>query len=177
MIFLKKNIKSIKVTESQILFNVKENNENFDFTLQNFKKIYIDFNTRSKILFKVKEKNKNKNFDFILQDVKNIYIGFNKSKSFYFFDFISLLIIGIAVAVNFWFSLGGVFFIGIVGIIFRGVYLTLNKKYFIILKLKNGNSSNFYFSNYQKTSVLEQVKLIRGRIVDINFSNTIKEIN
>ena len=109
--------------------------------------------------------------------MKNVYIDFNTINSFYFFDFISLLIIGIAVAVNFWFSLVGVFFIGLVGIIFRGVYLTLNKKYFIKLKLKNGNSFNFHFSNYERTSVLEQVKLIRGKIIDINFLDIIKEIN
>ena len=144
MIFLKKNIKSITLTESKLSFKVSEKNENFDFNLF---------------------------------DVKNIYIGFNTTMSFYFFDFISLLIIGIAVAVNFWLSLVGVFFIGLVGIIFRGVYLTLNKKYFITLKLKNGNSFNFHFSNYEKTSVLEQVKLIRGKILDIDVLNTIKKIN
>lgn len=144
MFFFKKNIKSITVTESNLLFKVKEKNENFDFALQ---------------------------------DVKNVYIDFNTNMSFYFFDFISLLIIGIVVAVNFWLSLVGVFFIGLVGIIFRGVYLTLNKKYFITLKLKNGNSFNFHFTNFEKMRVLEQVKLIRGKIIDINFLNTKQEIN
>ena len=133
--------------------------------------------TVSESNFTIKVKEKNENFDFILHDMKKIYIGFNSIMSFYFFDFISLLIIGIGVAVNFWLPLVGLFFIGLFGIIFRGVYLTLNYKYFITLKLKNGNSSDFYFSNYQKTSVLEQVKLIRGRIVDINFLNTKQEIN
>lgn len=51
MFYFKKNIKSITVTEFNLLIKVKEKNENFDFALQDLKKVYIDFNTINSFYF------------------------------------------------------------------------------------------------------------------------------
>ena len=128
--------------------------------------------TKSNFVFKVKEKNEN--FEFGMNEIKNIYIGFNKNSSFYFIDFISFLIIGISVAVAFWFSLVNLFFIGIVVIIFRGIYLINYQKYFITVIVNNKKSCIFFFSNINKNKFLEKIKLIRGNINDINFLNKVK---
>ena len=67
-------------------------------------------------------------------------------------------------------------FIGIVLVVFWKVYLIINEKYFIYIKLKNGNSFRFFFTNNKKNSVIENVKSIRGKIIAIDSLNRKHEI-
>lgn len=139
-----------------------KNNIN-DFFFKNIQSITV-----TELNFSLKVKRKNEFFNFIISDVKKVYILSNKIKSFYFFDFISLLILGIVV-VAFWLSLINLLYIGIVGIIFRGVYLIEYKKYVLILRLKNNKIYKYYLQKNEKYRVLEKVKLIREKMSDANF--------
>ena len=116
--------------------------------------------------FSILLKYKNKIFDFSLDDFTDVFIGFNKI-NFLIFDFITIIIMAISVTLlN---SSVYLFFIGTVIMILRWAYLFNNRKYFISLSLKNGQSHIFYFSNSMKYNLLEKVKIIRGNINTINF--------
>jgi hypothetical protein len=68
------------------------------------------------------------------------------------------------------------FFGGVVIVLLRGIYLVNNKTYFVTVKLKNGTSFNYYFSNNKKNTVIEKIKIIRGKINSINFNVEIGKI-
>lgn len=115
-------------------------------------------------------KGKTKNFEVDLFEIKNIFIGFKKVSHFYFFDLISSLGILISLVLTVYFSNSKLFFGGIVVVFLRGFYLVNNTTYFVTIKLKNKTSHNFYFSNNKKSIMLDNIKIIRGKITEINFN-------
>ena len=137
MIYLKKQINSISITDSNFVFDLK---------------------------------GKTKNVEFDLFEIKNIFIGFKKVSYFYFFDLISFLVILISLVLTFYFSNSKLFFGGIVILFLRGVYLVHNTTYFVTIELKNKISHDFYLSNNKKSIILEKIKIIRGKITEINFN-------
>lgn len=137
MIFFKKQINSISISESKFVFELMGKSENFE----------VD-----------------------LVEINNIFIGFKKKRDFYFFDLISFILVMVSLALTYWYSSSNLFISGLVIAFLRGVYLVNNKTYFVTVKLKNGTSFDFYFSNNKKNTVLEKVKIIRGRITIINFN-------
>lgn len=137
MIFFKKQINSISISESKFVFELMGKSENFE----------VD-----------------------LVEINNIFIGLKKKRDFYFFDLISFILVMVSLALTYWYSSSNLFISGLVIAFLRGVYLVNNKTYFVTVKLKNGTSFDFYFSNNKKNTVLEKVKIIRGRITIINFN-------
>lgn len=113
---------------------------------------------------------KSQNFEVGLVEINKIFIGLKKNGDLYFFDLISFILVIVSVALTYWFSSCSLFIGGLVIAFFRGVYLVNYKTYFVTVKLKNGTSFDFYFSNNKKHTLIEKIKIIRGKVTDINFN-------
>lgn len=120
--------------------------------------------------FVIKLKGYNNNYEIDLVEIKKIFIGFNKISDYYFFDLISLILVILSFAISYWYSLNNLFLGGLFIVFLRGIYLVHNHTYFVTVKLKNGTSYNFHFSHFKKNIIIEKIKIIRGKITDINFN-------
>ena len=143
MIFFKKQINSINISESKFVFELMGKSENFE----------VD-----------------------LVEINNIFVGLKQKSYLYFFDLISIFLVIVSLVLTYWFSSSNLFFGGVVIVLLRGIYLVNNKTYFVTVKLKNGTSFNYYFSNNKKNTVIEKIKIIRGKINSINFNVEIGKI-
>ena len=143
MIFFKKQINSINISESKFVFELMGKSENFE----------VD-----------------------LVEINNIFVGLKQKSYLYFFDLISIFLVTVSLGLTYWYSMSNLFIGGVVIAFLRGVYLVNNKTYFVTVKLKNGTSFNYYFSNNKKNIVIEKIKIIRGKINSINFNVEIGKV-
>ena len=98
-----------------------------------------------------------------IDDIDKIFIKIKKTKDFYFIDPISLLIFGLgllACGIKFYTS----FYISLMLLFCWTLYLINNRVYYLRIKLKNGQSFNYYFPKSIKYIILEKVKIIRGKL-------------
>ena len=137
MIFFRKQINSISISESKIVFELMGKSEIFEADLV---------------------------------EINNIFVGLKKIRDFYFFDLISFILVLVSLVLTYWYSSSNLFTVGVVIAFLRGVYLVNNKTYFVTVKLKDGTSFIFYFSNNKKNTFIEKIKIIRGKINIINFN-------
>lgn len=113
---------------------------------------------------------------FELSKVSKIYIKRKKISSFYFFDIFSFL--GLILCVlTVHFKLSYLFFIAALFLSFRTIYLINTRSFFIHIRLKEEIFEDYYFSNDVKYQVLEKVKIVRGKLISLNFKLLIPNYN
>jgi len=98
-----------------------------------------------------------------IDDIDKIFIKIKKTKDLYFIDPISLLIfaLGLLACVNKFYTS---FYISLMLLLCWTLYLINNRFYYLRIKLKNGQSYNYYFPKSIKYDILEKIKKIRGKL-------------
>ena len=109
----------------------------------------------------IEKKFTNKTDIFELSYINKIYIKRKSIRSFYFFDYISFVLLLLGLVTFTYFSMY-LFFILMLLLVFWTMYLIFFKSFYMHVKLKNGLKNNYYFSNEIKYEVLENVKIVRG---------------
>jgi len=92
-----------------------------------------------------------------IDDIEKIFIKIKKNKELYFIDPISLLIFGLGLlaCVNKFYTS---FYISLMLLLCWTLYLINNRFYYLRIKLKNGQSYNYYFPKAIKYNILEKLK-------------------
>ena len=106
---------------------------------------------------------------FELTSISKIYIKRKRIRSFYFFDIISFVVLLLSIVTFNYVSIYSFFFL-LVLFVFWTMHLIYFKSFYMHVKLNNGHSINYYFSNENKYEVLENVKLVRGNITSFKFN-------
>ena len=98
-----------------------------------------------------------------IEDIDKIFIKIKKTKDLYFIDPISLLFFGLVLlaCVNKFYTS---FYISLMMLLCWTLYLINNRFYYLRIKLKNGQSYNYYFPKSIKYDILEKIKKIRGKL-------------
>jgi hypothetical protein len=109
----------------------------------------------------IEKKFTNKTDIFELSYINKIYIKRKSIRSFYFFDYISFVLLLLGLVTFTYFSMY-LFFILMILLVFWTMYLIFFKSFYMHVRLKNGLTNNYYFSNEIKYEVLENVKIVRG---------------
>ena len=109
----------------------------------------------------IEKKFTNKTDIFELSYINKIYIKRKSIRSFYFFDYISFVLLLLGLVTFTYFSMY-LFFILMLLLVFWTMYLIFFKSFYMHVRLKNGLTNNYYFSNEIKYEVLENVKIVRG---------------
>jgi hypothetical protein len=124
----------------------------------------------SKLIIEMKFINKTDVFE--LTSISNIYLKRKRIRSFYFFDLISFIIILLSLITFNYVSIYSFFFL-LVLFVFWTMHLIYYKSFYMHVKLNNGLSNNYFFSNEIKYEVLENVKIVRGNLNSFNFKSVI----
>jgi hypothetical protein len=98
-----------------------------------------------------------------IDDIDKIFIKIKKTKDFYFIDTISLLIFALGLLAC-WIRFYTSFYISLMLLLCWTLYLINNRVYYLRIKLKNGQSYNYYFTKSIKYDILEKIKIIRGKL-------------
>ena len=106
---------------------------------------------------------------FELTSISKIFIKRKRIRSFYFFDIISVVVLLLSIVTFNYVSIYSFFFL-LVLFVFWTMHLIYFKSFYMHVKLNNGHSINYYFSNENKYEVLENVKIVRGNLISFNFS-------
>jgi hypothetical protein len=106
---------------------------------------------------------------FELSSISKIYIKRKRIRSFYFFDFISFVLLLLSIVTFNFVSIYSFLFMMVL-FVFWTMHLIFFKSYYMSVKLNNGLSNNYFFSNEIKYEVLENVKIVRSNITSFNFS-------
>jgi c-di-AMP phosphodiesterase-like protein len=106
---------------------------------------------------------------FELTSISKIFIKRKRIRSFYFFDIISFVVLLLSIVTFNYVSIYSFFFL-LVLFVFWTMHLIYFKSFYMHVKLNNGHSINYYFSNENKYEVLENVKIVRGNLISFNFS-------
>jgi hypothetical protein len=106
---------------------------------------------------------------FELSSISKIYIKRKTIRSFYFFDFISFVLLLLSILTFNYVSIYS-FFILLVLFVSWTMHLIFFKSYFMHIRLNNGHTNNYFFSNEIKYEVLENVKIVRSHLTSFNFS-------
>ena len=106
---------------------------------------------------------------FELTSISKIFIKRKRIRSFYFFDIISVVVLLLSIVTFNYVSIYSFFFL-LVLFVFWTMHLIYFKSFYMHVKLNNGHSINYYFSNENKYEVLENVKIVRGNLTSFNFS-------
>ena len=109
---------------------------------------------------------------FELSSISKIYIKRKRIRSFYFFDFISFLFLLLSIVTFNYVSIYSFFFL-LVLFVFWTMHLIYFKSFYMHVKLNNGLSNNYFFSNEIKYDVLENVKIVRSNLTSFNFNSII----
>jgi hypothetical protein len=109
---------------------------------------------------------------FELSSINKIYIKRKRIRSFYFFDFISFAVLLLSIVTFNYVSIYSFFFL-LVLFVFWTMHLIYFKSFYMHVKLNNGLSINYYFSNENKYDVLENVKIVRSNLTSFNFNSII----
>jgi hypothetical protein len=106
---------------------------------------------------------------FELSSISKIYIKRKRIRSFYFFDFISFVLLLLSIVTFNFVSIYSFLFMMVL-FVFWAMHLIFFKSYYMSVKLNNGLSNNYFFPNEIKYEVLENVKRVRGNLTSLNFS-------
>jgi hypothetical protein len=106
---------------------------------------------------------------FELTSISKIFIKRKRIRSFYFFDIISVVVLLLSIVTFNYVSIYSFFFL-LVLFVFWTMHLIYFKSFYMHVKLNNGPSINYYFSNENKYEILEKVKLVRGNITSFKFN-------
>lgn len=109
---------------------------------------------------------------FELSSISKIYIKRKRIRSFYFFDFISFVVLLLSIVTFNYVSIYSFFFL-LVLFVFWTMHLIYFKSFYMHVKLNNGLSNNYFFSNEIKYDVLENVKIVRSNLTSFNFNSII----
>lgn len=100
---------------------------------------------------------------FELSSISKIYIKRKRIRSFYFFDIISFVVLLLSIVTFNYVSIYSFFFL-LVLFVFWTMHLIYFKSFYMHVKLNNGLSNNYFFSNEIKYDVLENVKIVRSNL-------------
>ena len=103
---------------------------------------------------------------FELSSISKIYIKRKRIRSFYFFDIISFVILLLSIVTFNYVSIYSFFFL-LVLFVFWTMHLIYFKSFYMHVKLNNGLSNNYFFSNEIKYDVLENVKIVRSNLTPL----------
>ena len=103
---------------------------------------------------------------FELSSISKIYIKRKRIRSFYFFDFISFVVLLLSIVTFNYVSIYSFFFL-LVLFVFWTMHLIYFKSFYMHVKLNNGLSNNYFFSNEIKYDVLENVKIVRSNLTPL----------
>lgn len=109
---------------------------------------------------------------FELSSISKIYIKRKRIRSFYFFDIISFVVLLLSIVTFNYVSIYSFFFL-LVLFVFWTMHLIYFKSFYMHVKLNNGLSNNYFFSNEIKYDVLENVKIVRSNLTSFNFNSII----
>lgn len=109
---------------------------------------------------------------FELSSISKIYIKRKRIRSFYFFDIISFVVLLLSIVTFNYVSIYSFFFL-LVLFVFWTMHLINFKSFYMHVKLNNGLSINYYFSNENKYDVLENVKIVRSNLTSFNFNSIV----
>jgi hypothetical protein len=109
---------------------------------------------------------------FELSSINKIYIKRKRIRSFYFFDIISFVVLLLSIVTFNYVSIYSFFFL-LVLFVFWTMHLINFKSFYMHVKLNNGLSINYYFSNENKYDVLENVKIVRSNLTSFNFNSIV----
>ena len=109
---------------------------------------------------------------FELSSISKIYITRKRIRSFYFFDIISFVVLLLSIVTFNYVSIYSFFFL-LVLFVFWTMHLINFKSFYMHVKLNNGLSINYYFSNENKYDVLENVKIVRSNLTSFNFNSIV----
>jgi hypothetical protein len=109
---------------------------------------------------------------FELSSISKIYIKRKRIRSFYFFDFISFVVLLLSIVTFNYVSIYSFFFL-LVLFVFWTMHLIYFKSFYMHVKLNNGLSNNYFFSNEIKYDVLENVKIVRNNLPSFNFNSIV----
>ena len=109
---------------------------------------------------------------FELSSISKIYIKRKRIRSFYFFDFISFVVLLLSIVTFNYVSIYSFFFL-LVLFVFWTMHLIYFKSFYMHVKLNNGLSNNYFFSNEIKYDVLENVKIVRSNLTSFNFNSIV----
>jgi hypothetical protein len=109
---------------------------------------------------------------FELSSISKIYIKRKRIRSFYFFDIISFVVLLLSIVTFNYVSIYSFFFLSVL-FVFWTMHLIYFKSFFMHVKLNNGLSNNYFFSNEIKYDVLENVKIVRSNLTSFNFNSII----
>jgi hypothetical protein len=109
---------------------------------------------------------------FELSSISKIYIKRKRIRSFYFFDIISFAVLLLSIVTFNYVSIYSFFFL-LVLFVFWTMHLIYFKSFYMHVKLNNGLSNNYFFSNEIKYDVLENVKIVRSNLTSFNFNSII----
>lgn len=103
---------------------------------------------------------------FELSSISKIYIKRKRIRSFYFFDIISFVVLLLSIVTFNYVSIYSFFFL-LVLFVFWTMHLINFKSFYMHVKLNNGLSNNYFFSNENKYDVLENVKIVRSNLTPL----------
>ncbi len=103
---------------------------------------------------------------FELSSISKIYIKRKRIRSFYFFDFISFVVLLLSIVTFNYVSIYSFFFL-LALFVFWTMHLIYFKSFYMHVKLNNGVSNNYFFSNEIKYDVLENVKIVRSNLTPL----------
>jgi hypothetical protein len=103
---------------------------------------------------------------FELSSISKIYIKRKRIRSFYFFDIISFVVLLLSIVTFNYVSIYSFFFL-LVLFVFWTMHLIYFKSFYMHVKLNNGLSNNYFFSNEIKYDVLENVKIVRSNLTPL----------
>jgi hypothetical protein len=109
---------------------------------------------------------------FELTSISKIFIKRKRIRSFYFFDIISVVVLLLSIVTFNYDSIYSFFFL-LVLFVFWTMHLIYFKSFYMHVKLNNGLSINYYFSNENKYDVLENVKIVRSNLTSFNFNSIV----